>query len=165
MFNSLQLNHFNTEEKESIEKICAKYNDVFYLPGDKLKVTKIYKQKISLKPNTEPVYIKPYRLPHSRKHEIKKHIDNMLNENIIEPSNSEWSSPVLLVPKKIDASGNKKFRLVIDYRKLNNCIKDDKYPLPNINEILDSLSGSLYFSHRDLHQGYYNIELDESSRK
>lgn len=54
--------------------------------------------------------------------------------------------------------------IIGDY-KLNNCIEDDKYPLPDITEILESLSGSVYFSHLDLHQGYYNVELDKTSRK
>lgn len=75
----------------------------------------------------------------------------MLKEGIIEPCQSEWSSPLLLVPKKPDENGNKKWRLVIDYRKLNENIQDDKFPLPNITEILESLSGCMYFSHLDLH--------------
>lgn len=60
---------------------------------------------------------------------------------------------------------NSEWRLVIDYRKLNNCIEDDKFPLPDITDILESLSGSIYFTHLDLHQGYYNVKLEENSRK
>lgn len=70
----------------------------------------------------------------------------MLKEGIIEKCKSKWSSPVLLIPKKLDVSGLRKWRLVIDYRKLNNCIEDDRIPLPNITETLDSLSGCIYFS-------------------
>jgi hypothetical protein len=79
----------------------------------------------------------------------------MLKDDIIEESQNEWSSPLLIVPKKCDSSGLKKWRVVIDYRKLNEIIKDDKFPLPNIADILDSLSGSIYFSHLDLNQSYY----------
>lgn len=111
------------------------------------------------------IYTKPYRLPYSQKYEIQKQIDSLLEEGIIEPCQSEWSSPILLVPKKETIDKQKQWRLVIDYRKLNNNIKDDKFPLPNITEILDSLSGSVYFTHLDLHQGYYNVELDPDSRK
>lgn len=68
-------------------------------------------------------------------------------------------------PKKKDSSGNKKWRLVIDYRKLNNSIHDDKFPLPNITEILDSLSGSLYFTTLDLSNSYYQCDLDLESRQ
>lgn len=71
----------------------------------------------------------------------------------------------MLVPKKEDRSKEKKGRLVIDYRQLNNCIKDDKFPLPNITDILDSLSGSIYFSKLDLSQSYYQLSLNEDSWK
>lgn len=54
---------------------------------------------------------------------------------------------------------------MIDYRKVNERIENDKYPLPNINEILDSLSRAMYFSTLDLNQGYYQIKLDAESRK
>lgn len=163
LLSILQLDHLNKEEKSSILSICAKYNDVFFMQGDKLTTTKLYKHSITLKPNTVSVYSKPYRLPHSQKGEIQKQIDDLLQQGIIEPCNSEWSSPVLLVPKR--SEGEKKWRLVIDYRKLNNCILDDKFPLPHNNDILDSLSGCVYFSHLDLNQGFYNVELEESSRK
>lgn len=89
----------------------------------------------------------------------------MLDNDIIEETTSEWSSPVLLVPKKSDKNGEKKWRLVVDYKQLNNKIVDDKFPLPNIVDILDSLSGSVYFSKLDLSQSYYQLSLDENSRK
>lgn len=165
LFSILNLKNLNKEEQISIENLCAKYSDIFYLPGDKLTTTNIYEHSISLKPNTTSVFTKPYRLPHAQKGEIKQQIDNMLNEGIIEPCSSEWSSPILLVPKKTDGTSKKKWRLVIDYRKLNNVIQDDKFPLPNITEVLDSLSGSIYFSHLDMYQSYYNISLEQHSRK
>lgn len=165
LFSILNLNELNSEEALSIQKICAKYSSIFYLPGDKLSVTDIYTHNISLKPNVSPIFSKPYRLPKSQKVEIEQQIDKMLKEGIIEPSKSDWSSPILLVPKKVDSTGHKKWRLVVDYRKLNNLIEDDKYPLPDITEIIEALSGSIYFTHLDLYQGYYNVNLDKNSRK
>lgn len=165
LFSKLNLKHLNKEEKCSIESLCAKYCDIFYLEGDTLSTTNIYQHTIKLKEGIQPIYSKPYRLPHSLKNEIDNQIGKMLKEGIIEPCQSEWSSPILLVPKKPDENGNKKWRLVIDYRKLNENIQDDKFPLPNITEILESLSGCMYFSHLDLHQGYYNVSLDPDCRK
>lgn len=165
LFSMLQLEHLNDEEKSSIERLCAKFPDIFYLPGDKLTTTNLYEQTITLKPNTEPVYIKPYRLPYAQHSEVKKQIEKMLSEGIIEPTRSEWSSPVLLVPKKSDINNGKKWRLVVDYRKLNNVIEHDKFPLPNITEVIDSLSGSIYFSQLDLSSAYYQVSLHPDSRK
>lgn len=165
LFSELSLNHLNKEEKISIENICAKYADIFQLPGDKLTTTNLGSQTLHLKPNSDSVYVKPYRLPYAHKSEINNQVNKMLEDDIIEPARSEWSSPILLVPKKVDNSGQKKWRLVIDYRKLNDRIQDDKFPLPNISEILDSLSGAIYYTHLDLFSGYYQVELDENSRK
>lgn len=154
----------NSEEKLSIEKICAKYADVFRLDGDPLTVTNILQQKIHLKEYSTPVYVKPYRLPHAQKEEIHKQVDEMLRQGIIEEAQSEWSSPLLIVPKKPDQNGNKKYRVVIDYRLLNKQLVDIKFPLGNISEILDSLAGAIYFTHLDLSQGYYQLELHPDSR-
>lgn len=160
----LKTDDLNNEEKISIQKICAKYSDVFLLEGDELTVTNIYKQSIRLQSNATPVYTKPYRLPHAQKDEIHQQVGKMLKDGIIEEARSEWSAPLLIVPKKSADNCIKKWRIVIDYRKLNKQIQDEKFPLPCITEILDSLSGAMYFSHLDLSQGYYQIELDEASR-
>lgn len=164
LFSLLNLKNLNVEEQKSIENICAKFPDIFHLPGDKLSTTPVYEQSIKLKPCSTPVYTKPYRLPHAHKAEIDKQIESMLEAGIIEESQSAWSSPLLLVPKKVDPGKEKKWRVVIDYRKLNNQIQDDKFPLPNITEILDSLSGAVYFTHLDLYQGFFQTKLAQQSR-
>lgn len=157
--------NMNREEQSAIEHIIAKFADVFYLPKDPLSVTNIYKHNIQLEKNASPVYVKPYRLPQAQKEEINKQVGKMLDEGVIEPAQSPWSSPILIVPKKVDKNGERKWRLVIDYRLLNKTTKDDKFPLPNITEILDSLAGAIYFSHLDLAQGYYQVELDKKCRE
>ncbi|CAH2088027.1 unnamed protein product [Euphydryas editha] len=84
----------------------------------------------------------------------------MLEQGIIEPSNSPWSSPIWVVPKKQDASGKQKWRVVIDYRKLNDITIGDTYPIPQINEILDQLGNSKYFSTLDLASGFHQIPMN-----
>lgn len=83
----------------------------------------------------------------------------MLNDGIIRLS----SSPVWLVPKKADASGLQKWRIVIDYRKLNEKTIDDRYPIPNISDILDKLGRSQYFTTLDLASGFHQIEMNPNS--
>lgn len=65
-----------------------------------------------------------------------------------------------IIPKKTDASGKKKVRVVIDYRKLNEKTVDDKYPIPQIEEILDNLGKSTYFTTLDLKSGFHQIEMN-----
>lgn len=164
LLEELNLNYLKGQEKSTIESICKKYADIFHMNGDKLSFTNICQQTIEVKPNVAPVYVKPYRLPYSQKEEIHRQVDAMLKDDIIEETVSEWSSPLLLVPKKSDADGKKLWRVVIDYRLLNKQINDDKFPLPSITEIHDSLSDAIYFSHLDLSQGYYQVELKPESR-
>nr|XP_049466988.1 uncharacterized protein LOC125908330 [Anopheles coluzzii] len=84
----------------------------------------------------------------------------MLKTGVIQPSSSPYSSPIWVVPKKTDASGKKKIRVVIDYRKLNEKTIDDKFPIPQIEDILDSLGKSQYFTTLDLKSGFHQIEMD-----
>ena len=66
LLSVLKTDHLNKEESQSLERVCAKYCDVFQLDGDRLPVTNCYKQKIHLKEAAKAVYVKPYRLPHAK---------------------------------------------------------------------------------------------------
>ena len=72
---------------------------------------------------------------------------DMLNKKIIEPSDSPYNSPVWVVPKKADASGKQKWRIVIDFRKLNELTDQDTYPLPDIDDILSQLGNANFSQH------------------
>jgi len=63
------------------------------------------------------VNVRSYRLPEKHKKEVNRQIEKILNEGIIRPSTSQWNAPILVVPKKSDASGKQKLRIVIDFRK------------------------------------------------
>jgi len=78
----------------------------------------------------------------------------MMND-IIKPSNSPYISRVRIVLKKLDSWSNKRWRMVIDFRALNEKTIGDAYPLPNITKILDQLGSAKYFSVFDLGSGFY----------
>ncbi|KAL4123449.1 hypothetical protein QTP88_015627 [Uroleucon formosanum] len=160
----LRVEQLNKEEQESVYNICAEYTDIFYLEGDKLTSTSSIMHEIKTPIDNAPIYQRQYRLPHSQREEINKQINKMYDEGIIEPSNSPWNSPMLLVPKKLDATGKPKYRLVVDYRKLNNITVGDKMPLPQIRDVLDRLGNSKYFTVLDLASGFHQIPLEKSSR-
>lgn len=89
----------------------------------------------------------------------------MLDQHIIHPSRSQWNAPLLVVPKKMDASGKPKSRVVICFRKLNDLTIGDSFPLPNITDILYQLGNGKYFSTLDLASGYHQIPMAEHDKK
>jgi hypothetical protein len=99
-------------------------------------------------------------MPPDEQNFIKEEIERMLESNIIQPSESPWASPVVLVRKK-----NGKLRFCVDYRRLNNVTKKDAYPLPRIQEMLNALSGSQWFSTLDLASGYWQVMMDPKDRE
>lgn len=154
----IRTHHLNDEEKREIHKLCKQFEDIFLKEGQNLTFTNQIKHSITTGDEI-PIYTKSYRYPHIHKEEVQTQIDKMLNQGIIRPSFSPWSAPIWIVPKKQDASGKQKWRLVVDYRKLNEKTIDDRYPLPNITDILDKLGKSLYFSTLDLASGFHQIEV------
>ncbi len=151
------------KEQLLVLDVIRELHQVFYLKGEPLEPLKNFKHKIFLKPFTKPVYIRQYRLPPLHRKAISKQARDMIEQDFARPSVSAWNAPCLIVPKK-GAASIMEGRLVIDYRKLNESVEDDRFPLPNINEILDGLGRSKYFTTLDLNQGYYQVPLDEDSR-
>jgi len=87
------------------------------------------------------------------------------NDGIIGPSDSPWNAPLLVVPKKIDDSGEQKYRVVVDFRKLNNLTVGDAFPMPDVNTILDQLGNAKYFSCLDMASGYHQIPMRSEDRQ
>lgn len=154
--------HMKGSLKIKFSELLSNYMDVFAQNGKKLTTNNFYKQKLRLT-DENPIFVKNYRTPQSQKSEINNQIENLIQQDIIEPSFSEYSSPIFLVPKKSNST-EKKWRLVVDFRKLNKKLIGDVYPIPRIDDILDQLGRAKYFSVLDLQSGFHQIELDENSR-
>lgn len=160
----IRTDHLSKMEEENLIKVILENQQVLLKTNEKLTATSAIKHKIITK-DEEPVYTKSYRYPHAFKNEVEEQIEEMLRNRIIKHSTSPYSSPIWVVPKKQDASGKKKLRLVIDYRKLNEKTVNDKFPIPQIEEILDSLGKSEYFTTLDLKAGFHQIELDSKDQQ
>lgn len=159
VLSRLRTDHLNAEEKVNLLKLCKDYSDIFYLEDEPLTFTNKIKHRIRTTDEI-PVHTKTYRYPYVHRQEVQTQINKMLKQGIIRPSSSAWSAPIWIVPKKSDASGKVKWRLVVDFRKLNEKTLDDRYPIPNITDILDKLGKCQYFTTLDLASGFYQVEMD-----
>lgn len=158
----LRHDHINKETKDKLIKLIGKYPTMIKEEEDPLKATNLIKHTIPLKTD-KPIFSRNYRYPQQFKNDLDIEIQKLLKANIIRESNSPYNSPVWVVPKKLDASNKRKIRMVIDYRKLNQETVPDKFPLPNIEDLLNKLNGSKIFSTIDLTSGFHQIEMDPES--
>lgn len=120
--------------------------------------TSIIKHSINVE-NPMPVREPPRKVPHLLQSEYDQAVDSTLEKNIIEPSTSLWASGVVLVKKKDGTT-----RFCIDYRRLNQVTIKYAYPLPRIDDSLNQLSGTEWFSTIDLSSGYWQVELEQKDR-
>ncbi|XP_062599620.1 uncharacterized protein LOC134261188 [Saccostrea cucullata] len=145
-------------EKEA-NKFLFEYTNLFAKCDKDLGRTGIVKHRIDTG-DSHPIKISPRRVPAHLTDEVDQQLNDMLERGVIEPSNSPWSAPIVLAKKK-DGT----FRFCIDYRKLNSCTIKDAYPLPRIDESLDQLSGSSWFSTLDLCSGYWKVEMEPDDKQ
>ena len=148
------------DQQEEFFELLLSYADAFAESGSDLGRTGKIQHTIHTG-EAQPVRQGVRRIPPARKEEVSKLVREMLDKDIISRSSSPWAAPIVLVQKK-DGS----YRFCVDYRRLNSVTRKDAYPLPRIDETLDMLHGSKWFSSLDLASGYWQVEMapDDRSR-
>ena len=135
--------------------MLLEYADVFAEDSGDLGRTELLQHNIETG-DAPPVRQPPRRIPAVQREQVKQLLKEMETKGIIQPSKSPWASPVVLVKKK---DGSMHFR--VDYRKLNAVA----YPLPRIDDTLQALSGSRWFSTIDLLSGYWQVGVAEKDKE
>ena len=136
-----------------IENLLNNYQDVFTNTVKTLKKAVGVQHEINLNSDI-PIKQRAYRTSVREKEIINSQVKEMLENDIIEPSTSPYSSPVVLVKKR-----NGKYRFCVDYRKLNAITIKDSYPLPLIQDLIESFAGCQYFTVMDLCSGYWQVPM------
>ena len=140
-------------QKGYLYQLLRLYKDIFAQNKTDFGRTNKIKHSINTGDAT-PIRQPVRRVPPARREELKKLLDSMLEKDVIQPSTSPWASPIVLVQKK-DGT----LRLCVDYRKVNDVTRKDAYPLPRVDDTLDTLSGSKWFTTLDLISGYWQVEV------
>lgn len=147
------LTHLNDKQIKEVSELLIEYKDIFANDMSQLGSCSLIQHRIKLIDDV-PVRQKPYRVPYHLKTEMKNQLNELLDAGIIQPSTSSYAAPVLLV-KKSDGS----YRLVADLRKLNAKTLPDNFPIPNLTEMIDMLSGTKFFSSLDLTSGFHQMKM------
>ena len=135
----LSNSNLNDTQKEQLLDVLAKYREAFSLKGE-LGNCNLLKHEIPLKPDTRPIYQRPYRYSMFANDEARKHVSGLLEKGVIEPSTSPWSSPICIVTKpRSSPTAPIETRMTIDYRKLNENTIADVHPLPRFDDTLDRI--------------------------
>lgn len=146
----------NENQRMLINKTIEKHTDIFNESGP---ATDKAEHRIETL-NHLPIATAPYRLPAVKREALKQEIQTMLDADVIEESESPWATNVVMRMKP-----NGKWRICVDYRRLNEITIADKYPLPLINDLLQDARGTMFMTTIDLQSGFWQINIREEDRE
>lgn len=162
---TIKSTHLSDKEKDELFKLINKHSEIFFIKelNDHLPGTHLIEHSINLKID-KPTFVRQYRTPEHLREILNKKINELIQNDIVEPCNSsDFNSPVFLVEKK-KINGVSDYRLVVNYQKLNENIVQDRFPIPNAEDILKSFHNKKYFSTIDLYSSYYQVPIRKQDR-
>ena len=155
---NIETDGLTNDELKSIKELLKNHEDIFSTGETDIGHCTFVKHEINLT-DDRPFKQRHRRIPPAMIDEVRAHIEQLASSGIIRPSHSPFASNVVLVRKK-----DNKLRMCVDYRQLNNRTVKDSYALPRIEELLDTLAGSKYFTVLDMKSGYHQVEVLEEHK-
>ncbi|XP_076060345.1 uncharacterized protein LOC143036674 [Oratosquilla oratoria] len=152
-----KLYHLSDSQQSDVSELLQEFVEIF---GDVPRPTTEAVHHIELVEGAAPVREKPYRMSPHKAAILQKEVTFLLDNHLAEPSKSDWAAPCILVPK-----GNGEYRMCTDYRKLNALTKADNFPLPRIDDLIDSIGKAKIITKLDLMSGYYQMPLSEEAKR
>jgi len=150
----------NAMQKKILRGFLTEYQDLFDGTLGRWKTTPA---SAELKPGAKPVYTRHYKVPHINEEAFKKELMRLVELGVLErvpdDEDSGYGSPAFIIPK-----ADKTVRFVTDFRKVNATVNRKPYPIPRINDTLQSMEGFQWATTLDLSMGYWTIELDPTTK-
>ena len=151
-----KLSHLPSVQRKELAEVITQYREVF---PDVPSKTNLIEHDVDVG-DSAPIKQHPYRVSPMKKELLDKEVQYMLKNDIIEESQSNWSSPCILVPKHDGG-----FRFCTDFRKVNDKTKSDSFPIPRIADCIDQIGNAKFVSTFDMLKGYWQVPLTQSARK
>ncbi len=153
----IDLDHIKDDAlRHSIMDMLSRHSSLW---SGRLGELKTVQQCIETPPASKPIRAQPYRMGPDRRASVEAEISRMLDLGVIEPTNSEWASPIVIVPEKDVTT-----RFCVDYRRLNAITVSDCYPLPQMDDCLDSLCSVEVFTTLEYNSGNWQIPVREKDK-
>ena len=146
-------------EREELFELLDEYQDILATSSSDLGRTTKVQHRIHTSDHP-PVRQPVRRAPAALREQAREELQRMVEKGVVQPSSSPWASPLVLVRKK-DGS----VRFCVDYHQLNGVTRKDAYPIPRIDETLDTLAGSCIFTTLDLLSGYWQVEMHPADKE
>ena len=161
LFKALNVDESNlmADETALLRELFGEYSDIFALDSTELGTTGLITHSTDTG-DSHPIHQPLRRIPFALQRTMEEMVQKMLAQGVIQNSNSPWASPVNLIKKK---DGSQHF--CVDYRQLNGLTKMDVFPLPRVDDTLDMLSQTQYFSMLDLAARYWQVRMDRDSQE
>ena len=151
-----KLSHLEPSQQEELKKLIHEYEHLF--PDIPTRTDKIYHDVIL--EDSKPIKQHPYRMNPLKQKYLQDEVKYLLENDFIEPSQSNYSSSCILVPKS-----NGTYRMCTDYRKLNSVTKTDSFPIPRIDDYIDKVGNSKYVTKFDLLKGFWQVPLTDKAKE
>ena len=151
-----KLSHLSQSQRQDLEKLLLEFEHLF--PDVPTRTDQIY-HDVDVG-NADPVKQHRYRLNPKKQQYLKEEINYLFENDFIEPSNSSWSSPCILVPKP-DGS----YPVCTDYRKVNSVTKTDTFPIPRMEDCIDKVGKAKYVTKFDLLKGFWQVPLTDRAKE
>ena len=151
-----KLSHLEPSQQEELKQLIHEYEHLF--PDIPTRTDKIYHDVIV--EDSKPIKQHPYRMNPLKQKHLQDEVKYLLENDFIEPSQSNYSSPCILVPKS-----NGIYRMCTDYHKVNSVTKTDSFPIPRIDDCIDKVGNSKYVTKFDLLKGFWQVPLTDRAKE
>ena len=151
-----KLSHLEPSQQEELKQLIHEYEHLF--PDIPTRTDKIYHDVIV--EDSKPIKQHPYRMNPLKQKYLQDEVKYLLENDFIEPSQSNYSSPCILVPKS-----NGTYRMCTDYCKVNSVTKTDSFPIPRIDDCVDKVGNSKYVTKFDLLKGFWQVPLTDRANE